>query len=126
AEKFGPIQRLSLWPNTDSPFTDRATEGFTLVNDATAKMTWPETKQLLAQKQIVLVDARSPEYYQTQHIPGAVSLPATSTESELTAFAANYPKNTTLVVYCASAQCPLAGELSRTLRKKLGFTNVHV
>ena len=126
AENFGPIQHLSLWPNTDSPFADRATEGLTLINAATSKMTWPQTKQLLAQNQIVLVDARTADYYQTEHIPGAVSLPASSSQSQLAAFAANYPKDTTLVVYCASAQCPLAGDLARVLHKKFGFANVHV
>ncbi|MGZ4987609.1 MAG: rhodanese-like domain-containing protein, partial [Limisphaerales bacterium] len=121
------IQNLSNWPTTDNPFSSGKTAGITLAASATSKLTWSETKELLAQKQIVLVDARAAEYYQTEHIPGAISLPDTSTKSELAAFAANYPaKDTTLVVYCASAQCPAASNLARVLRKKWGYTNVHV
>jgi rhodanese-related sulfurtransferase len=121
----GQIQNLGVWLKTDGPFSGGATADLTLVA-AASKMTWPQTKDLLAQKQIVLVDARTPEYYQTEHIPGAVSLPASSSHAALADFAAHYPKDTTLVVYCASAQCPLAGDLARVLHKKFGYTNVHV
>ncbi len=126
AANFGPTQQLGLWPISDGPFTEGETDGLTLVAAATSKMSWSQTKELLAQNQIVLVDARTADYFQTEHIPGAVSLPATSSQSQLAAFAANYPKDTTLVIYCASAQCPMAADLARILHRKFGYANVHV
>jgi len=87
-------------------------------------LSWPETKKLLGAGRIVLVDARAAVYFQTDHIPGAVSLPAEAPPSELLAFASKYSKNAAIVVYCGSAQCPLANQLVAELRDQLAFSNV--
>ena len=88
-------------------------------------ISWLETKKLLAAGQIVLVDARASVYYETGHIPGAISLPATETTREaFAAFAAKYPKDTPLVVYCGSAQCALATQLFEILTGSMGYTDV--
>jgi len=89
------------------------------------KLTWEETQSLLAANQIVLVDARDSLSYQTEHIPGAVSLPETSSEADLANFASKYPPDTALVIYCNSLKCPMGHKLAATLRsKKWGFTNI--
>jgi rhodanese-related sulfurtransferase len=94
-----------------------------VVNGAT--ITWLETKKLVAAGSIVLVDARASVYYQTEHIPGAVSLPpGESTDADFAAFAGRYPKNTPLVVYCGSLSCPLSKRLIAVLTGKLGYANV--
>jgi rhodanese-related sulfurtransferase len=88
-------------------------------------ITWLETKKLVAAGSIVLVDARAAIYYQTEHIPGAVSLPAgESTDADFATFAARYPKNTPLVVYCGSLSCPLSRNLIAVLTGRFGYTNV--
>jgi rhodanese-related sulfurtransferase len=87
-------------------------------------LTWPETSKLLAAGQIVLVDARAAAYYETEHVPGAVSLPASSSAADLSAFSAKYPKGTALVVYCGSVKCPLSHQLVAVLTQQLGYTNV--
>ena len=87
-------------------------------------LSWPETKKLLDAGQVVLVDARAAVYFQTEHIPGAISLPAGSAPTEVSAFAAKYSKNTALVVYCGSLQCPLSNQLVALLRGEQGYTNV--
>ncbi len=87
-------------------------------------LTWPETRQLLATGQIVLVDARAAAYYQTEHIPGAISLPAASSPADFAAFAAKYPKATPFVVYCGSASCPLSNQLVSLLMSQYGYTNI--
>ena len=79
---------------------------------------------MLAAGQIFLVDARAAVYYETEHVPGAVSLPAGSSPTELAAFAARYPKSTALVVYCGSLSCPLSRQLVAVLTGQLGYTNV--
>ncbi|HWX22796.1 MAG TPA: rhodanese-like domain-containing protein [Candidatus Binatia bacterium] len=91
---------------------------------AVPSLTWPETSKLLSAGQIVLVDARAAVYYQTEHVPGAVSLPAGSPPADLSAFAAKYPRNTALVVYCGSLKCPLSHQLVAVLTGQLGYTNV--
>ena len=87
-------------------------------------LTWPETRQLLATGQIILVDARAAAYYQTEHIPGAISLPAASSPADFAAFVAKYPKATPLVVYCGSASCPLSNQLVSLLMSQYGYTNI--
>jgi rhodanese-related sulfurtransferase len=89
------------------------------------KLTWAETEPLVAANEIVLVDARDPISYQTEHIPGAISLPETSSEADLASFAAKYPRDTALVIYCNSSKCPMGRELAKTLRsKKWGYSNI--
>jgi rhodanese-related sulfurtransferase len=88
-------------------------------------ITWLETKKLLAAGRIVLVDARDANYYETGHIPGAISFPtAQATPDALATFAAKYPKNTPLVVYCGSLRCPLSKHLIALLTGSFGYTDV--
>jgi rhodanese-related sulfurtransferase len=87
-------------------------------------LTWAEAKTLLAAGQIVLVDARAAVYYQTEHIPGAVSLPAGSPAQDLAVFTTKYPKDTALVVYCGSVFCPLSNQLVDVLRGQFGYAHV--
>lgn len=89
-------------------------------------LTWPETKALLAGNEIVLVDARDAIAYQTEHIPGAISLPATSTKAQLADFASKYPPDTALVIYCNSKRCPLGHDLAKTLRSQWHYTNIRL
>ena len=72
----------------------------------------------------MLVDARASAYYETGHIPGAISLPTDATREALAAFAAKYPKETPLAVYCGSPQCPLATQLIVMLTGTMGYTDV--
>jgi rhodanese-related sulfurtransferase len=88
-------------------------------------VSWLETKKLLSAGQIVLVDARASVFYETGHIPGAISLPAVGAPPEtFAAFAARYPRGTPLVVYCGSEQCPLAAQLIKILIGSMGYTDV--
>ena len=56
--------------------------------------------------------------------PGAVSLPAASSPAELAGFAAKYPKDTAIVVYCGSSSCPLSHQLTTILMTQFGDTNI--
>jgi rhodanese-related sulfurtransferase len=87
-------------------------------------LTWPETKKLSESGQALLVDARAATFYQTDHIPGAVSFPAGSPAQDVSDFVAKYPKNTAIIVYCGSLQCPLSEKLVAQLTGQLGYTNV--
>ncbi|MDB6019045.1 MAG: Rhodanese-related sulfurtransferase [Pedosphaera sp.] len=87
-------------------------------------LVWPEVQLLQKSGEIMLVDARMTTYFQAEHIPGAVSLPANSSETELTAFAAKYPKATPLIVYCGSSTCPMAHNLADLLASQYGYVNI--
>lgn len=88
-------------------------------------LTWEQTQQLLAANEIVLVDARNAVDYQTEHIPGAVSLPAASTDADLANFTSKYSRDTALVIYCESKLCPMSRELSRRLHSQ-GYKNIRL
>ena len=85
---------------------------------------WPEVKAMLAAKSIILVDARLKANYDVSHIPGSISLPATSPATDLQAFATKYPKDTHFVVYCGSQSCHMSRSLAENLVKICGYTNV--
>jgi rhodanese-related sulfurtransferase len=87
-------------------------------------VTWAQVKPLLDGGRIVLVDARSESNYAFGHIPGAVSLPGSSSLPEVQAFAAKYPKTTVIVTYCSSDMCSVSRELAETLMKTGGFSDV--
>ena len=87
-------------------------------------LTWPQVKPLLDAGRIVLVDARAKTSFDVGHIPGAVSLPAGSPATEIQAFAGKYPKQTAIIVYCASTACHLSRQLAETLIRTGSFTDV--
>ncbi len=70
-------------------------------------------------KNYVLVDARQRDQYNKEHLPSAVSIPLSTTDS----YAANMNKDQLIVVYCQSYQCPVSTESAKEFMK-LGFTNV--
>jgi len=76
---------------------------------------WPEAKQLVAAGQAVLVDVRHKSMYEAGHIPGAISLPETSTPEEFTAFLNQYPTNLTIIVYCSSTSCSQSARVAGRL-----------
>jgi rhodanese-related sulfurtransferase len=87
-------------------------------------LTWAQVKPLLEAGKILLVDARAKANFDIGHIPGAVSLPATSQAPELQAFVARFSKDTPFVVYCGSEQCHASRQLAESLVKIGGFTDV--
>jgi rhodanese-related sulfurtransferase len=91
-----------------------------------ATVTWPEVKALLGKHQIVLVDARGAQYFQSGAIPGAVSLPGPTFPSAIGAFLTSYASDTPLVIYCTSPQCPLASNVAQALVTQYGFSNVRI
>lgn len=85
---------------------------------------WPAVKPLAEAGQVVLVDARSQGAFEAGHIPGAISLPQSSSDEALAEFSRQYPTNTHVVVYCSSTSCSLSFKLAYRLAKDFGFTHV--
>ena len=63
----------------------------------------------------ILVDVRHKAMYDAGHIPGAISLPETSTPEEFTAFLNQQPTNLTLIVYCSSTSCSQSARVAGRL-----------
>jgi rhodanese-related sulfurtransferase len=80
-----------------------------------AAIHWAEAKPLAASGQAVLVDVRHKSMYDAGHIPGAISLPETSTPEEFTAFLNQHPTNLTLIVYCSSTSCSQSARVAGRL-----------
>jgi rhodanese-related sulfurtransferase len=78
---------------------------------------WDLMVALDAGEGIVVIDARSPEAYQKEHIPGAINIPHRKMSAETTR---HLDKTTLVVVYCDGIGCNAStkGALSMT---KLGF-----
>lgn len=89
-------------------------------------LTWVQVKSLLEAGKIILIDARPKPTYDAGHIPGAFSLPATSSVPEMQAFAAQFPNEMGLVVYCSSDLCGISKQVAETLINAAGRTDVKV
>lgn len=63
---------------------------------------WDLRVALEAGENIVVVDARSPEAYQREHIPGAINLPHRKMSEETTG---QLDKGALIVVYCDGIGC---------------------
>lgn len=71
-------------------------------------------------KKLKVINALKPEYYADAHIKGSINVPI----DELKNFALSTPKDTPIVVYCASYVCPLSAQAWHTLHE-LGFEHVY-
>jgi rhodanese-related sulfurtransferase len=70
---------------------------------------------------VVVVDALGGEYYEKQHLPGAIPL----VEAEVTGRASTLlpDRSTAIVTYCSNPACPNSGRVAELLTT-LGYTNV--
>ena len=80
-----------------------------------------EAKKMMLEQQVVILDVREQEEYDSGHIPGAVLLPVGAID-ESTAAAVIPEADSLVLVYCRS------GNRSKTASAalaKLGYTNIH-
>ena len=85
------------------------------------QITQEEAKEMMDTQEVIILDVREQDEYDSGHIPGAVLLPV-GTIDEDTAAAAIPEKDSMLLVYCRS------GNRSKTASSKLaelGYTNIY-
>ncbi len=75
----------------------------------------------ISDSSLVIIDARTTQWFKGEIIQGAIWLPSDS--SDETILAALPSKDATIVTYCFSESCPLAGHLAERL-VKMGYKNV--
>jgi len=80
-----------------------------------APIHWTQAKSLVAAGQAVLVDVRAKAVFDAGHIPGACSLPETSSPEEFNTFLQQHATNTVLIVYCSSASCSQSARVAARL-----------
>ena len=85
------------------------------------QITQEEAKEMMDTQEVIILDVREQDEYDSGHIPGAVLLPVGIID-ETTAAEAIPEKDSTLLVYCRS------GNRSKTASSKLadlGYTNIY-
>jgi rhodanese-related sulfurtransferase len=72
-------------------------------------------------EELVLVEALGPQYYEAEHLPGAINIPHTEVEALAPALLPD--RDAQIVVYCSDGPCPNSGIASAKLTA-LGYTDV--
>ena len=96
-------------------------KGLAVLSPAEAQAAWTAKDRLF-------VDARTPEEFAMEHVPGAVNIPAEALLTGLDAAVSAVPgleKNRPLAVYCSDLVCPKSKEVAEGL-KDMGFTALAV
>lgn len=87
------------------------------------KLSVPELEKSLGDPNVVVVDARYPQDYQTGHLPGAINVPVFTTQAERRKLLAGVPKGSRVIVYCQSESCQFDETLGAALYAE-GIENV--
>jgi rhodanese-related sulfurtransferase len=81
--------------------------------DSLEPITMKELRKRLHAHQVVVLDVRPAEEYQSGHIPGAISIPLTELKNRL----AEIPRRREVVAYCRGPYCVLSVDAMAMLRK---------
>lgn len=95
--------------------------GGTAAGDAYQQITREEAKEMMDTQEVIILDVREQDEYDSGHIPGAVLLPV-GTIDETTAAEVIPEKNSMVLVYCRS------GNRSKTASStlaELGYTSIY-
>ncbi len=86
---------------------------------ASEKLTSKQLAKILKRGKPQVWDVRTPEEYQEGHIPGAINVPLSELESEVTKLLPS--KKTRLILYCRIGSRSKRG---REILSRIGYTNV--
>ena len=75
---------------------------------------------------LLWVDARPDAQFETEHIPGALSLNEDRWNELLPQVLTTWAPEKRIVVYCSSQSCAASHEVARRLREEAGLKNVFV
>lgn len=95
--------------------------GGSTADNSYQQITQEEAKEMMDTQEVIVLDVREQNEYDSGHIPGAVLLPV-GTINEDTAAAVIPEKDSTVLVYCRS------GNRSKTASSalaELGYTNIY-
>ena len=95
--------------------------GGTVADGSYQQITQEESKEMMDTQEVIILDVREQDEYDSGHIPGAVLLPVGSIDED-TAAEVIPEKDSTVLVYCRS------GNRSKTASSalaELGYTNIY-
>jgi rhodanese-related sulfurtransferase len=86
-------------------------------------VTLEQAHKIWERGEALFLDARPPDEFQEQHVPGALNLQPEKLAESGPAALAGIPKDRQIVVYCDQESCNLALQMAAKLQS-LGFSNV--
>lgn len=95
-------------------------DGTTPAEPGYKKITALEAKEVMDSEDVIILDVRSRDEYEKEHIQNAVSLPSTEIESLAEEMLPD--KNTTILIYCKTGK--KSAEAAEKL-VKMGYTRVY-
>lgn len=104
-----PLPLVQDWKETLALRMERLTPSEMAIIDL------PRMSQLYKDKDVVILDARSQDFFLLERIPGARSLPLEDVDRLLPGLLKNLPPGTRIVTYCEDSTC----EAGLSLGKKL-------
>jgi len=105
-------------------------KGESVKREKGAKWAYCDSKDVdsfMKKGKVLIIDARPGLFYKLGHIPGAVSLPATSKElsDEARKILSGVPLKRTIVVYCADKNCENAETVAKQIIQA-GYENIFI
>ena len=119
-----PAATVAVTPSTVSNAVSAAPTPAPPADLNPSPIKWAEAKPLVAANQAVLVDVRARPTYDAGHIPGALSLPESSTPGEFAAFIERHPPGTLLIVYCSNTGCSQSLRVANRLVREFKLASV--
>ena len=95
--------------------------GGNAADGAYQQITQEEAKEMMDTQEVIILDVREQDEYDSGHIPGAVLLPVGTIDEE-TAAEGVPDKEATLLVYCRSGN---RSKTASTVLADLGYTNIY-
>jgi rhodanese-related sulfurtransferase len=107
---------LSVWLHPNKPQWQRQDGGDVLLSTVAA---WPE-------REVLWVDARTPEVFARDHIPGAINLAPGTWDSQVESVLQVWNPGLRVVVYCDGHGCAASSDVAARLKSELDFKIVYV
>jgi rhodanese-related sulfurtransferase len=121
---------VGSWPSFSDSEDDSTWDCLSCVPGDPEQISLAEASALYQNPEIVFIDARHPEEYESGHIQRALVL---SIEEDDDIFEPQWEKvqtqidtSTTIVTYCSGAECESSLMLARYLRDDLGYPHVKI
>lgn len=84
------------------------------------EINYKKAKEILNKTNGILLDVRSPQEYNEEHLQGAININLYNLKNEVTQKIPN--KNTTIVTYCS---CGIRSKRAKEILEDIGYTEVY-
>jgi len=85
-----------------------------------------QMKKIVGNSDFIIIDARRPEDFLKDHIPGSINIFALSEPNEKFELIMKIPVGKKYVIYCDGGNCDLSHQLAEEFLHSFGFTNVYI